>query len=202
MEGAILWEFFASALWPIVALVGLVMYRTPVGDLIRKITHAEVAGVKIDVDRLEAATGEAADAAREVDAGQTSSETARTDENAPNAYAERAALAELSPAALIMQSYREVELALQDLFDAMVKSGVIKDGASGTRRPASPLFYLEKNGFLHGALASLLRELRHGRNVVTHTRDEPTAAEALAFAESADVAKALIEQHYGKIGLA
>jgi hypothetical protein len=180
-----LWDFLSGSLWPLVAITVVLVYRTSISEFIGRIKSAQLAGSKVDLNPLEQATDNLlyADVKKPKPPG-----TLVDDVTTKRAIADRATLAQISPAALIMESYREVEIAMRDLVIAVEKGDSSTDTTMMVANPASVLHYLISTRTITPALDQVIQQLRQLRNAVTHTREEPTTAIALAYAESASLA--------------
>jgi len=191
------WDFLAASLWPTVVMVGLVVYRGPISEFIRKVKSAELpGGTKLSVGEVERARDQAtADAPPDVtiEGGAEELVPSNNQDAIESSFVSRASLAELSPPALVMESWRSVENAIRKLFEAATRQDGKVNLIHPRRDPAGVLRYLEGREYFPASLSHLLRELRQFRNAVTHSGEEPTPAAALAYADSADFARRSLE---------
>lgn len=173
-------------------IIGFIVYRAPVGEFIRNVKSAEFpGGAKLSVGNVERARDQAtADAPPEVSVDGGDVEELSPDEQSSieSSFASRASLAELSPPALVMDSWRSVEHSVRELFETVTSLDGKVNLIHPRRDPAGVLRYLEGREYFSASLTHLLRELRQFRNAVTHSTEEPTPAAALAYADSADFA--------------
>ncbi|MBB3606629.1 hypothetical protein FHT40_006320 [Mycolicibacterium sp. BK556] len=185
------WEFASSALWPIVVMIAVLILRRPLAELVRNVRHASLpGGVEFDVGRLE----EAAEEAIAAEPAQAQiAETVTSEATTPESTVvtpDVAALASLSPAAVVMNSWRTIESALRRLYEA-----AFPDGTSGHSRPGqmAMISALHRQQYISEPTFTLLQELRRLRNAVAHEDEEPHVGASLAYAESADIAVRLLD---------
>ncbi len=189
------WEFASSTLWPMVVLIAVLTLRRPLSELVRNIRHASLpGGVEFDVGKLEEATAEAVAAQSPPLPGELPMAQAAATDHAAAVTSDVAALAALSPAAVVMNSWRAIETALRRLY------GIAHDDESPEevhRRswpgPMAMIATLRQQQYLSEPTFVLLKELRRLRNAVAHEDEEPHVGAALAYAESADTAVQLLD---------
>lgn len=181
-------QFIASLIgslaWPL-AVVGLgLMFRDEVKALLAKVKHAKGAGIELDF---------AVDIKRVVlEAEHVKQEAASDRPDIPHVIQEQTSeekdrLYELlreRPSALILDAWRDVEKAVQDILTEMdLTVGVV------ARRNAPPTLWpgvLQKQGFLSHEEAALVVDLRMLRNKVAHAQGwEPTVSDALDYHRTA-----------------
>lgn len=186
-----LWEFASSALWPIVVLIVVLILRRPLGDLVRNIRHATLpGGVEFDVGRLEEAAEEAVASEPLPPAQGQQSLDAAPRADIAGVTPDVAELAALSPAAVVMNSWRAIESSLRRLYGVAFADDETKRGRPG---PMAMISALRRGQFVSEPTFALLQELRRLRNAVAHEDEEPHVGAALSYAESAEIAVHLLD---------
>jgi hypothetical protein len=164
--------------WPVLVAVVVYIFRIPLRDLIGRIRSYEGLGQKINFGEQLAEAEDSVDQAIET---ITSDESATGDREEP-AESPLARDAETNPSFVIISSWERLNGALADLVGTTTDD---RTRASG-RSPASALPELERRNVVNNAYTRAVFELRTLRNRVAHGQHNPTAGEAVTYAESAE----------------
>jgi hypothetical protein len=178
------WMEFVSSLfghllsWPVVVAVIVVVFRSPLRELIGRIRSYEGLGQKIDFGEQLAGAENSVDQAIggiETDQGVAADEDSTME-------SPLAREAEANPSFVIISAWERLTGALGDLV------GATADGETRrpSRAPASMLRELQRSEVVNAAYVRAVDELRALRNQVAHGQHNPTAGEAIAYADSAE----------------
>lgn len=192
-------QFSASVIgslaWPI-ALVALgFMFRDQFKGLLKKIKHAKGGGFELDfsedVKRIVAEAEQVKHEAAPIEPGMKFGNPTAIQGPPPDDKDKLYELLKERPSALILDSWRDVERATQDVITEL---GF--DMGATTRRNAPPTLWprlLQTNGVLSAEEAALLADLRTLRNKVAHATDwEPTVPDALDYHRTAGLITAVL----------
>jgi hypothetical protein len=177
---------FASSLvstvisWPLAFAGAILLFRRPLGDLIRRARSYEGMGQKITFgEQLAGAESSVQEALRTVPA-----DTKIT--IAPSPSLRSATLgrdAEAAPSLVVMQSWQELASAVGGLADSVRGAG---DSPPRSNSSSDGLLReLERCGVVSPQFVKATSDLRELRDRVAHGQHTPTAGEALAYATSA-----------------
>lgn len=189
-------EFVSNSLgaiaWPLVALVGLVMFRKPIADLIDRVRKVSVAG-----QEFEAVPALLDDAEAKVRDAVVTDASPSPELKAPAENLEK--LIELSPAAAVVQVWNDVEIQLMKLAGphfALTNEGKFRPSI---RSAAEAL--AEKKELPRWALGVLL-DLYRLRNIAAHGGNisESEAVRFLAMADQVREAFASVRTSGGEGG--
>lgn len=154
-------EFFAAIAWPLVTLPIALAFKKPILDLLTQIgtLTLKLPGVEAELKRFE----EAKEAAEEVLPSVIAS-TPLPPRTEP-ALEKYQRLAEISPAASVSETWRDVQLELNLL---ALRRGVPESRAFGSIRML--LEELVRREIVDIPTANLIREMLHLRNQVSHNK--------------------------------
>ncbi|MFI5849118.1 hypothetical protein ACIA8B_24110 [Micromonospora chalcea] len=178
------WMEFVSSLfghllsWPVVVAVVVVIFRRPLRELIGRIRSYEGLGQRIDFGEKLAGAENSVDQAVggiETDQGVAADEDLTTESPLVRE-------AEANPSFVIISAWERLTGALADLVGATT-NGISR---RPTRAPASMLRELERSEVVNAAYVRAVDDLRALRNQVAHGQHNPTAGEAIAYADSAE----------------
>ena len=182
-------EFSSSVIgylisWPVVVFFIFMIFRKPISELI-----ANVKFIKSPIGDAEFGQG-----VKELEEQQQALSSLPQEKHEPeqsyppaNLYEEVAPIAEHSPSAAVIESWRRIEQALVDLCKAR---GV---EVENPRRTVDILRQLGVDNIFTYELSRHLDSLRRTRNSIAHGREEPTVGEAMAYADVASSAYAEIK---------
>lgn len=172
-------SLITSALWPIVVIIAIVVFRKPLATLIGRTRRYEGLGQKVE---FGPALAEAEDSVSKA------VEDAPAVEN--QADAEPSPLirqAEENPSYVVLRSWEQLATALGNVAEIMLPGRRIGSWNSARFLPELVRLELVTEDF-----AKAVRELRDLRNQVAHGQSNPTPGEAAAYAESAQVLAVLL----------
>ncbi|GHC84951.1 hypothetical protein GCM10007079_27430 [Nocardiopsis terrae] len=182
-------EFSSSVIgyiisWPVVAFLVAMIFREPISDLI-----ANVKAIKSPIGDAEFGRG-----VKELEEQQRELSSLPQEKHEPDdpfspadLYEEVAPIAEHSPSAAVVESWRRIEQALVDLCKA---KGV---EVENPRRTYDVLRQLGENNIFTYELSRHLDSLRRTRNSIAHSSEQPTTGEAMAYVDVASSAYAEIK---------
>lgn len=187
------WLQFSSSVigslaWPIAVIVLGVMFREQFKALLAKVKHAKGVGIELDfAEDVKRIVAEGEQVKQEALAVPAPPEGMGLP--VPNAEEQREELYALlreRPAALILDSWRDVEKAAHDVISELG----LQEGTRFRRSPAASKWatLLQTHGALSHEEAALLADLRTLRNKVAHAVDwEPVVTDALDYHRTASL---------------
>jgi hypothetical protein len=164
-------------IWPFVVLAAIVVFRRPLAELIGRVKSYEGLGQKVTFGE------ELADAEFSVNEAVESIKP-DTEEPEKRAAAEPSPLvreAEANPSFVVIQAWEQLSAELEELVAAAFPDRVPRGTLAGW------LPDLQRRDMVNTDFVKAVRELRELRNKVAHGRHNPTAGEAVAYAEAAQV---------------
>jgi hypothetical protein len=162
----------ASLSWPLVVLAALMTFRRPLSDLIGRVVTYKGLGHEVTFgDRLAAAESSVEDALSRSSA--ESFDSGRPPEGELGLSVREVGR---NPSFVIIRAWEQVQDALAEVFSSVFP---------GEKRRTQPLSDLERKGIASPQYFTAVRALRELRNSVAHGNANPTAGEAIAYAESA-----------------
>lgn len=182
-------EFSSSVIghlisWPVVVFFIAMIFRKPIANLIAnvKFIKSPIGDAEFgrDVKELEEQQRELSSVSQEKHESDDSFSSA-------GLYEEVAPIAEHSPSAAVVESWRRIEQALVDLCKAQ---GI---EVENPQRTYDVLRQLGENNIFTYELSRHLDSLRKTRNSVAHSKEKPTAGEAMAYVDIASSAYAEIK---------
>jgi hypothetical protein len=167
-------SLITSALWPIVVVVAVLVFREPLAGLIGRTKRYEGLGQKLE---FGPALAEAEDSVSM--AVQDAPTAEKQAEIEPSPLVREA---ETNPSYVVLQAWEQLSAAIADL------AGVaFPDQRTASWRSARSLPELQKRELVSREFANAVVDLRDLRNQVAHGQSKPTPGEAVAYAESAQV---------------
>jgi hypothetical protein len=180
-----------GAMWPLVVLILGMTFRDTLKSVLERLKGFEALGAKLELSDAVKKLDEAADSVEIQEA-----EREAVDKNAPTGGSgtritvERqlplrhlVEVARFSPAAAIVDAWREVEVSLLKYWQTLRKLAVVPDEKyRDVFRIVRSLIEAEQ---ITPQQAELLQRLRATRNAVAHGQEQPSEGQALAFVEAA-----------------
>lgn len=161
-----------SLTWPAVVLVVVVIFRSPLSDLIGRIKSYKGLGQEVTFgDRLAGAEASVEDALLHSRIAGADARERLAAEPSPLVRE-----AEGNPSFVVIRSWELMLDALADLFAAAFPGE--------DKRRTQPIGDLQRSKVVPPEYVTAIRELRDLRNRVAHGQHNPTPGEAVAFAES------------------
>lgn len=178
-----------AALWPVAVLALGVIFRDTLRSVVARITKLEAFGANIEigesVKQLDAAADkvqiEAASKPKVEDAG---SSTTFVGKDLPLRHLVE--VTRISPAAAIVDAWREVEIALLEYWGSVNK--LIDAPADRYTQIGRIVERLIQSKMISRQQANLLTGLRKTRNSVAHGQSQPSEGHSLAYIDSAGLA--------------
>jgi hypothetical protein len=163
-----------SALWPLVVVVAILVFRKPLAGLIGRTRRYEGLGQKLE---FGVALAEAEDSV-----GRVLQDTPVADKQPELEPSPLVEDAETNPSYVVLRSWEQLSEAIASLAEAALPDQRVRSWNASRFLPQ-----LQKREFLDDDYVSAATELRHLRNKVAHGESSPTPGEALAYADSARV---------------
>jgi hypothetical protein len=197
-----------SAIWPVVVLILGVLFRDTLRQVLGRLKGFEGLGAKLELSETFKQLDESAGQV-EVQESQTAQPSAPASDGSDGTNAGARVLplrslievARLSPAAAIMDAWREVEetvLAYHRALKLLGPNDELTPTPSYTSRQITR--FLVTSGNLSASQGDLLDNLRTARNKIAHGQELPSEGQALAYVEAAAQLMQSINRQWVSIG--
>jgi hypothetical protein len=172
-----------GAMWPLVVLILGITFRKTLRSVLERVTNFEGLGAKLEFGESVKRLDEAADSV-EIESASGKSSDDGSSRDLPLRHL--VAVARISPAAAVVDAWREVEALLLKYWQAVRRAQDLPEERRLT--PGRLLHVLQGTNSLSPPQVHLLEELRTTRNAVAHGKSQPSEGQSLAYVDAAALA--------------